>query len=218
MSLSAGAKPPRAILFDWDNTLVNTWPTIVECYRDTFVALGREPWTAQQVHDFAHGSLRDLFPSLFGPRADEAEKVFYETFDRIYLERLQPLPEAEALLAHCHGLGCYVAVVSNKVGDNLRAELSHLGWQKWITRAVGAKDALRDKPAPDPIFMALNGTGIAPDETVWMVGDTLADLKCAHAAGCLPVLMGGAEQLSAALMEYPPRLRARNCHELVALL
>ena len=97
MSLSAGAKPPRAILFDWDNTLVNTWPTIVECYRDTFVALGREPWTAQQVQDFAHGSLRDLFPSLFGPRAGEAEKVFYETFDRIHLERLQPLPDADVV-------------------------------------------------------------------------------------------------------------------------
>ena len=36
--------------------------------------------------------------------------------------------------------GCYVAVVSNKVGDNLRTELAHLGWQRWITRAVGAKD------------------------------------------------------------------------------
>jgi len=31
---------PRAVLFDWDNTLVNTWPTIVECYRDTFNRAG----------------------------------------------------------------------------------------------------------------------------------------------------------------------------------
>ena len=218
MMLAEGVKAPRAVLFDWDNTLVNTWPTIVECYRDTFVALGRKPWTAQEVQDFAHGSLRDLFPSLFGERAGEAEKVFYETFYRIHLERLQPLPHAEALLAHCQSLGCYVAVVSNKVGDNLRAELTHLGWQKWITRAVGAKDAPRDKPAPDPIFMALDGTGIAPDETVWMVGDTPADLKCAHAAGVFPVLFGTAEHPRAHLQAFPPRLYARNCHALAALL
>ena len=50
------------------------------------------------------------------------------------------------------------------------------------------------------------------------VGDTLADLKCAHAAGCVPVLVGGPEALPAALMEYPPRLRARDCHALMALL
>jgi phosphoglycolate phosphatase len=218
VSLPAGLSPPRAILFDWDNTLVNTWPTIVECYHDTFTALGLAPWTAAEVQARAHGSLRDFFPGLFGSRAVDAERIFYETFHRIHLERLEPLPGAAALLAHCNAMGCYVAVVSNKVGDNLRAELAHLGWQHWIARAVGAKDAKRDKPAPDPILMALDGTGIAPDESVWMVGDTPADLKCAHAAGCLPVLVGGAEHLSASLLEHPPRLRARNCHELVALL
>lgn len=218
MSLPDGLTPPKAVLFDWDNTLVNTWPTIVECYRDTFTALGLPPWTAAEVQDRAHGSLRDVFPGLFGERAGEAERVFYGTFERIHLERLEPLPGAAELLEHCRAAGFYIAVVSNKVGDNLRAELAHLGWHRWVTRAVGARDAKRDKPAPDPIFMALDGTGIAPAQSVWMVGDTVADLECAHAAGCLPVLVGGIEQLSAAAMKYPPRLRVRNCHELLALL
>src|SRR5262249_52820092 len=130
---------PRAILFDWDNTLVDTWPTIIECYRDTFAALGRVPWTDQEVRDRAHGSLRDVFPALFGADSERAEQVFYETFYRIHLERLAPLAGADRLLERAASLGCYVAVVSNKVGKNLRAELKHLGWDRWITRAVGAK-------------------------------------------------------------------------------
>jgi phosphoglycolate phosphatase len=211
-------KLPRAILFDWDNTLVNTWPTITECYSDTFTALGLAPWTTEEVQARAHGSLRDHFPKLFGERAGEAERVFYETFHRIHLDRLEPLPGAADLLARCHDAGCYVAVVSNKVGDNLRVELAHLGWGKWIKKAVGARDAKRDKPAPDPIFMALDGTGIAPDHGVWMVGDTPADLKCAHAAGVLPVLFGGTGELTDGLREHPPRLHAPNCHALAALL
>lgn len=166
----------------------------------------------------AHGSLRDHFPKLFGERAGEAERVFYETFHRIHLERLEPLPGAADLLARCHDAGCYIAVVSNKVGDNLRGELAHLGWGKWIKKAVGARDAKRDKPAPDPIFMALDGTGIAPDHDVWMVGDTPADLKCAHAAGVLPVLFGGTGELTDGLREHPPSLHAPNCHALAALL
>jgi phosphoglycolate phosphatase len=218
VSLTAGVQRPRAVLLDWDNTLVNTWPTIVECYRDTFAALGQEPWTAEQVQARAHGSLRDVFPKLFGERAQEAERVFYETFYRIHLERLQPLPGADQLLAHLKDAGCYVAVVSNKVGKNLRAELAHLGWGKWIARAVGAKDAQRDKPAPDPIYLALDGTGIAPDQRVWMVGDTPADLECAHAAGVFPVLFGGMGPISDRLQAFPPRLHARDCRELVALL
>ncbi|MFO1080806.1 MAG: HAD family hydrolase [Reyranellaceae bacterium] len=218
MSRASGRALPKAILFDWDNTLVDTWPTIIECYRATFAALGVPPWTADEVRSRAHGSLREVFPGLFGPRAGEAEQTFYDTFHRIHLERLAPLPGAAELLAHCRDRGCYVAIVSNKVGDNLRTELAHLGWQDRVARAVGAKDCARDKPAPDPIFRALDGTGIAPDESVWMVGDSPADLKCAHAAGCLPVLVGGAETLSGPLLDHPPRLRARNCHELVALL
>jgi phosphoglycolate phosphatase len=218
VTVPASLVRPRAILFDWDNTLVNTWPTIIECYRDTFSAMGLTPWTPEEVRNRAHGSLRDLFPSLFGAQAGAAEQVFYQTFFRIHLERLEPLPGAEALLARCQERRCYVAVVSNKVGDNLRTELAHLGWQRWISRAVGARDCARDKPAPDPIFRALDGTGIAPDDTVWMVGDTPADLECAHAAGCLPVLLGGTEPLSGAQLDHPPRLRARNCHDLAALL
>jgi len=218
VSLPPGVARPRAVLFDWDNTLVNTWPTIVECYRDTFRALGREPWTPQEVRQRAHGSLRDVFPRLFGERAAEAERVFYATFYRIHLERLEPLPGAHELLARCNQAGCYVAVVSNKVGVNLRAELAHLGWGRWIARAVGAKDAKRDKPAPDPVYMALDGTGIAPDKTVWMVGDTAADLQCAHAAGVLPVLFGSAANLADRLREFPPQIRALDCHELAALL
>lgn len=209
---------PKAILFDWDNTLVNTWPTIIECYRDTFAALGQAPWTAEEVRRRAHGSLRDVFPVLFGARAGEAERVFYETFHRIHLEKLQPLPGADRLLARACEAGCYVAVVSNKVGQNLRAELAHLGWGRWISRAVGARDAKRDKPAPDPIYMALDGTGIAADASVWMVGDTPADLECAYAAGVFPVFFGSVEDLSERLREFPPRLHARDCHELAALL
>jgi len=217
VSSSTALKRPRAILFDWDNTLVDTWPTIIKCYHDTFSALGRTPWTADEVRERAHGSLREVFPTLFGEHAGRAEATFYETFHRIHLERLQPLAGADALLAHCRGLGCYVAVVSNKVGDNLRIELAHLGWGQWIERAVGARDCAQDKPAPDPIFKALDGTGIAPGD-VWMVGDTLADLKCAHAAGCVPVLVGGPEMLPVRLMQFPPRVRARDCHALMALL
>jgi phosphoglycolate phosphatase len=208
---------PRAVLFDWDNTLVDTWPTIVECYRDTFTALGQTPWTANEVQERAHGSLRNVFPALFGERAGHAEKVFYDTFYRIHLQRLTPLPGADALLARAVEAGCYVAVVSNKVGENLRAEMKHLGWDRWIKRAVGARDCARDKPAPDPIFRALDGTGIATSE-VWMIGDTRADLECAHAAGCVPVLVGGPAELSPSLQEFPPSFRARNCHDLAALL
>src|SRR5471032_2888428 len=107
---------------------------------------------------------------------------------------------------------------SAKMGHLGTKIVAHLGWGRWIKRAVGARDAKRDKPAPDPIFMALDGTGIAPDSSVWMVGDTPADLQCAHAAGVLPVFFGSVELMAERLKEFPPGLHALDCHELAALL
>src|SRR3546814_15590471 len=79
--------------------------------------------------------------------------------------------------------------ICNKSGSYLRREAAHLGWDRYFHRIVGATDAPRDKPAPDPVYMALEGTGIAAGPDVWFVGDSAVDLACAHAAGCTAVLV-----------------------------
>src|SRR4029079_2421978 len=38
-------RPPRAVLFDWDNTLVDNWATITEAFNATLTAMGHRPWT-----------------------------------------------------------------------------------------------------------------------------------------------------------------------------
>ena len=48
--MSAGkAKAPRAILFDWDNTLVDSWGTIHEALVRTFTADGPAAWTLAET-------------------------------------------------------------------------------------------------------------------------------------------------------------------------
>ena len=58
MTGSTDLELPRAVLFDWDNTLVDTWATIAECYRATFAAFGLSPWTEEEVRRRAHGECR----------------------------------------------------------------------------------------------------------------------------------------------------------------
>ena len=40
---------PRAILFDWDNTLVDTWPVIHDSMNVTLTHMGWEPWTMDET-------------------------------------------------------------------------------------------------------------------------------------------------------------------------
>ena len=49
---------PRALIFDWDNTLVDTWPTIHEALRQTFNAMDLEPWTLAETRQRVRKSMR----------------------------------------------------------------------------------------------------------------------------------------------------------------
>ena len=89
---------PRAVLFDWDNTLVDSWATIHAALEVTLAAMGQPRWTLEETKARVRESLRDSFPRLFGPRWEEARRLYLDTFRAIHLDRLRPLPGAEAML------------------------------------------------------------------------------------------------------------------------
>lgn len=209
---------PRALIFDWDNTLVDTWAVITTCYNATFAHFDMPPWTEADTRQRAHQSLRNAFPVLFGDRWEEARAVFFRTFDIVHLERLRPREGAEAMLAALAARGLYLAVVSNKTGSALRKEVVHLGWDRFFGKVVGATDAARDKPAGDPVALALQPSTLAANENVWFVGDTAVDLECAHHTGCLAVLMRDEAPQPHEFVTCPPRVHVRNCHALLALI
>lgn len=182
--------PPAAVLFDWDNTLVDTFPVIHAALADTFRAFGRPPWSEAETRARLRLSLRDGFPKLFGADWERARDVYYGAFEARHLAALKPLDGAEALLEALGRGGVPMGVVSNKTGRYLRAEAAHLGWDRHFTVLVGAGDAPRDKPAREAADMALEAMRLAPGPAVWFLGDTDVDMRLAHAAGLTPVLVG----------------------------
>lgn len=183
-------RKPKAILFDWDNTLVDTWPTIYEALTHTFKVMGRTPWTLDETKERVHRSLRDSFPLIFGDEWEKAGALYLKTFEAIHLERLVAIMGAEDMLKTLMKTGIYCAVVSNKTGYNLRAEVKHLGWDMYFHKVIGAKDAAEDKPSVEPVYLALEGSHIIPSGEVWFVGDSITDLECAQNAQCFSVLYG----------------------------
>lgn len=212
--------PPRVLLFDWDNTLVDTWEAIHHALRTTFEAMGREPWTFEETKARVRRSAREAFPALFGERAGEAARIFYDTFEAAHLQRLRPAPGAEAMLADLRAAGFGLGVVSNKQGAYLRREARHLGWSGYFHRLVGASDAAADKPSPAAVELALAGgpgEGLAR-ERIWLVGDTDIDLTCAVNAGCRPVLLRAEPPRAGEFAGIEPALHLSSCADLLPAL
>ena len=209
---------PRAILFDWDNTLVDNWPVISDSMNEVFSAFGMPQWTLAETKARTRASLRDSFPRLFGERAKEAGRIFSDHFASRHLAELREMPGAGALLRRLKASGIYLGIVSNKRGRFLRLEADHLGWTGHFAKLVGAADAPEDKPSVAPVEMALAGSGIARGPDVWFVGDADIDLECAIRAGCVPVLLRAEAPGATEFGHHRPSLHFTHCHALATRL
>lgn len=211
-------KKPKAILFDWDNTLADTWPTIHQAMSETFTAMGHEPWTMEVTKERVHRSLRDSFPEIFGDRWEQAGDLYLQNFKRIHLDKLTPLEDAEEVLKTLQGTDIYTALVSNKTGSNLRLEVDHIGWNDYFKKVIGAKDATEDKPSPKPVIMALEGSGIPLGEDVWFIGDSVTDMECAYNSKCIPIFYGDQDLTSERFKGFQPQKHFKNHGELVSFI
>ncbi len=185
-----GLARPRAILFDWDNTLVDSWTTIHEALNAVMAAMEKPLWSLRETKERVRLSLRESFPLHFGERWEEARQIYLDVFRTIHLDRLNPLPGRGELLRALVAEDIFLGVVSNKTGALLRCEAARIGWSELFGSVIGAGDAVQDKPNPAPVALALQPSGIGPGEGVWLVGDTGTDMECAHNSGCVPVLLG----------------------------
>ncbi|MDD5585550.1 MAG: HAD family hydrolase [Alphaproteobacteria bacterium] len=181
---------PRAVIFDWDNTLVDVWGVITESINEVRTAFKQDPWSVPEAKQHCTKALRYSFPEWYGDEWPKARMIFYDRYHQTHLDHLNVMPGAAELMAWLDERKVPAFVVSNKRGDDLRAEAEHLGWTGRFVAIVGSMDAPRDKPERDPVDLALGRAGLkADDPSIWFVGDTHADVECARNSGCTPVLV-----------------------------
>ncbi len=209
---------PRAILFDWDNTLVDTWPLIHSAMNMTLRHFGKEEWSMEKILSEVKLSMRDSFPALFGDRWKEAGDIYTKSYRAINLKELRALDGAEAMLKIIPRERVFTGVVSNKQAVTLRQEVPQLGWEKYFNVWIGAGDAAKDKPFAEPALLALKDSGVKPGPDVWFVGDTAADLGCAQNAGLSAILYGDVEAHGGNYENLPYIAHVRDQRELKALI
>jgi phosphoglycolate phosphatase len=192
--MTAPLPAPRAVLFDWDDTLVDNWGAIAHALNAAYAAFGMPRLSVAEVKRRATRSMRDSFPEIFGPDWMRARDLFLATFAEHHIAQLEVKPGAAALLDALRDAGVVTAVVSNKNGPFLREEAEHLGWTERFLALVGAGDAPADKPDPAAVALALSGAGLSPGPDVWLVGDSTIDMACAAATGCTGIRVEWAEQ------------------------
>ena len=152
-------------------------------------------WSLDDTKAQVRLSLREAFPLHFGERWEEARDIYLDRFAAIHLDRLTPLRGREAMLRDLAGQGFFLGIVSNKTGAFLRREVDRLGWSRLFRQCGRRRRCAVDKPACEPVHLALGTSGVTAGAEVWFVGDTAVDMECAataaasafcSATGCRP--------------------------------
>ena len=182
---------PQAIIFDWDNTLVDTWPLIQKALNVAMENFLKPTWTLEQVRDNVHKSMRDYFPEIFGDNWQEAGEIYRNAYNAINIEQIQLLPNALELIKTLKDAEILQFLVSNKIGTTLRKEVKKLQIEQYFFSAIGALDANFDKPHQSAIDLALMLSDIdLKKDCIWFVGDTISDVECAYNTRCHPIIYG----------------------------
>ncbi len=186
---------PRAVLFDFDGTLIDSAPDIHAATNLLLARQGLGPLTLAQVKSMIGHGVRKLVERAYaacGRPLDDAElDAEFATMMEIYFSHLTVLtrlmPGAREAVDALRADGVALALVTNKPQRFSEAILDHFGLLDAFGAVIGGDAGYVKKPAPDMLLAALERLGVAAGEAA-MIGDSGADVESARAAG-LPVVI-----------------------------
>ena len=183
------------LIFDLDGTLLYTLEDLHDAANHV---LGKNGYTLNTLDDTRHfvgNGLKMLMKRSL--RRDTEPEVLERLFQELrdyYTKHCQmktrPYDGIMEALEYFQKLGYKMAIVSNK-NDAAVKELNAYYFEKYISVAIGEREGIQRKPAPDTVFAALKQLGSSKDNALY-IGDSEVDYETARNAGmdCMLVSWG----------------------------
>jgi HAD superfamily hydrolase (TIGR01549 family) len=205
----------RAVLFDWDGTLVNSAETSYRAYQGMFEALG-VPFDREVYRRTYSPNWHRTYEALAIPRErwEEADAVWLRFYAE---ERNELLPGVTDGLARLQGAGRAQGIVSSGERSRVTREMQDLEVASYFTEVVCGGDTQRRKPHPEPLLVALERMGLRAEEVAY-VGDSPEDVEMAQGASVFAIGIPGAFPNREALVASRPDFLAGDLQAAVARL
>jgi HAD superfamily hydrolase (TIGR01549 family) len=206
----------RAVLFDWDGTLVDSAEASFHCYVSVFRALeipfDRERFERTYSPNWHHTYLAVGLPH---ERWAEADALWHQA----YTTHRNPLVDgARESLERLREAGLSQGIVTSGERQRVSRELDALGVAGFFATTVFGEDAQNRKPHPEALLLGLAHLGIEAVHAAY-VGDSPEDVEMARSAGVYAVgIPGGFPNRRQLQASRPDLLAADLAEATVALL
>lgn len=209
------------VIFDLDGTLLNTLEDLADAVNAVMRSNAYPERTLDEVRMFVGNGIRRLMEQAV-PKDVEGE-VFervFEEFRNYYTEHCQIKTRAYdgvmELLKVLKDQDYAMAIVSNK-NHAAVCELNDIYFKEYISVAIGQKDGIRKKPAPDTVMQALKELGKEASTAIY-VGDSEVDFMTADNSGMDCALVTWGFRTTEELADCTPKVWITKPEELIAVL
>lgn len=181
----------KLYLFDFDGTIMNTYPSLIGVYDDAFKAIG-ERCTPEEAAEYMHSSLDETCDErkVVGERRKTFFKAIGEALDaERNIKDIVVFEDTVPTLKALAKMGKHIGLVSGNNENHIHLILKTLGLAEYFEVVVGWREGLKGKPSGDSVSAAIESfPGLKPSDTIY-VGDSLQDPVAAVNAGAVGVLL-----------------------------
>jgi phosphoglycolate phosphatase len=174
----------RAVLFDLDGTLVDSYTALTEAVNHARRTHGLHELSSVRIREFVGDGVERLLQRAFEkpeiPRT--VIDAFESRYDEICCEESKVLADVDATLDKLHELGVAMAVCTNKPTFFSKKILDFLGLSHYFAAIVGPDLAGARKPDRQHLDHTLQSVNCTREEALF-VGDMPIDVRAARNSG-----------------------------------
>jgi phosphoglycolate phosphatase len=216
--MAAGLRDVRAVLFDFDGTLGDSYQAITASVNYVRAAHGLPALAEDEVRrKVGRGPLYLMEHTVPGGDLVANVDLYRAHHPSVMHAGTRLLPGAAETLAAAHGSGRRVGICSNKPGAFTRDLLQYLRVSEYVDLVLGPEDVAQPKPAPDMLLVALERLHVPAAQALY-VGDMGVDIQTARAAGVRVWVVATGSDSRPALEQAGPDRLLHDLTELAPLL
>lgn len=179
----------NTVLFDFDGTIMDTNNVILQSWQHTFRTLeGKERPEEEIYSTFGEPlniTMQKLLPQI---PVEEGVAVYRSYHYSHFTDLISVFPGMLELLKEVKRRGYKIGLVTSRLLHTTEIGLKKYEMEQYFDAIITCEDCKKFKPDPEPVIIALERLGSAPEESV-MIGDSMFDILCAKGAGVKTVLV-----------------------------
>lgn len=211
----------KLAIFDFDGTLVDSAPGIVQVMKQVVDEMG---YSDELLNQWSHlvgvpllRQMQILFPDKDGEFHEALAQNYRDKYDQDVISICPLFPGLRGMLELLHDNDVMITIATSKRRNLVDEVIDHHGLTQYFKMVVGAADVQQHKPHPESVHITMEMLRARPEDVV-VIGDSTFDLDMARNAGVDGIGVTTGIHTRELLQKSAPRHIVDGLHEVTPLI